>query len=66
MAVVPAGLGVERRKGLSGEESAARGRPGRNPTGPPDAKGGYWYGPAAPADGWTAVPDQPDPDRTAR
>ena len=66
VAVVPAGLGVEQRTGLSGETSAARGRPGRNQTKPPDAKGGYWYAPATPADGWKAVPDQPDPNRTAR
>ena len=66
VAIVPAGLGVERRAGLSGEGAAARGRPGRDPTKPPGAKGGYWYGPATPADGWKAVPDQPDPNRTDR
>ena len=34
-------------------------------TKPKDAKAGYWYGPASPADGWSAVPDVPDPERHA-
>jgi hypothetical protein len=59
---VPEGLEVEQRKGLSGEDSAGHERHGQHLTKP---KGGYWYGPAAPAEGWTAVPDVPDPDRTA-
>jgi hypothetical protein len=66
VAVVPDGLGVGQREGLSGEKSAARERKGTYGTKPPDAKGGYWYAPTTPADGWKAVADRPDPNRTAR
>jgi hypothetical protein len=66
MAFVPEGLVVERRAGLSGENSAGRGQHGAFVARPEGARGGHWYGPATPAPGWTAVPDEPDPDRTAR
>ncbi|HKB02594.1 MAG TPA: hypothetical protein VKD90_10265 [Gemmataceae bacterium] len=66
VAFVPEGVGVQRRDGLSGEKSAAREQHGAYVARPEDAKGGHWYGPASPAPGWTAVPDEPDPDRTAR
>jgi hypothetical protein len=66
VANVPEGMDVEQRKGLSGEDSAGREWHGQYLTKSKDAKGGYWYGPASPAEGWTAVPDVPDPDRTAR
>ena len=66
VAVVPEGRAVEQRKGLSGEKSAGREWGGVYLTKPANAKGGYWYGPASPAGGWKAVPDEPDPDRTAR
>ncbi|MBO0697929.1 MAG: hypothetical protein J2P46_06025 [Zavarzinella sp.] len=66
VAVVPEGLKIEQRKGLSGHDSAGREWHGTYLTKPADAKGGYWYGPASPAGGWRAVPDDRDPDRTAR
>jgi hypothetical protein len=64
--VVPERLEVEKRGGLSGENSAAREWSGTYLTKPAEAKGGYWYGPASPAGGWSAVPDEPDHDRTAK
>jgi hypothetical protein len=66
VAEVPGGLTVEQREGLSGVASAARGWQGVKVTKPADAKSGYWYGPTTPAPGWSAVPDEPDPDRTAK
>jgi hypothetical protein len=63
---VPEGVEVEKRKGLSGMASAGQEWHGQWLTKPEDAKGGYWYGPALPAEGWAAVPDVPDTDRTAR
>jgi hypothetical protein len=65
IAVLPEGLELEQRKGLSGEDSAGREWHGQWLTKSKDAKGGYWYGPASPAEGWTAIPDVPDNDRTA-
>ena len=62
VAVVPDGVKVEKRKGLSGPDSAGQKRNSRNPT---EAPGGYWYGPASPGEGWTAVPATPDLERTA-
>jgi hypothetical protein len=62
---VPEGVEIEQRKGLSGQASAGREWEGEYLTKPEDAKGGYWYGPASPGQGWRAVPDVPDPDRTA-
>jgi hypothetical protein len=61
--LVPDGVELEQRKGLSWPNSAGREWHGQRLTKPKDAKGGYWYGPASPADGWTAIPDTPDPDR---
>lgn len=66
VAYVPEGIEVEQRKGLSGEDSAGQEWHGQYLTKPKDAKGGYWYGPASPSEGWEAVPDVPDPDRTAK
>jgi hypothetical protein len=65
IAVVPEGVEVEQRKGLSGEDSAGREWHGEL-TKPKDAKGGWWYGPAAPAEGWKAVPAVPNPLRDAK
>src|SRR5262245_25086909 len=66
VAHVPATLTVEQRSDLSGVKSAARGWQGVDVSKPADAKGGYWYGPSLPTTGWSVVPDEPDPDRTAR
>jgi len=66
VAHVPATLTVEQRSDLSGVTSAARGWHGVDISKPADGKGGYWYGPTAPTAGWSVVPDEPDPDRTAR
>jgi hypothetical protein len=63
--VVPDGVEVEQRKGLSGPDSTGREWQGQYLTKPKDAQGGYWYGPASPAEGWTALPAVPDPERTA-
>jgi hypothetical protein len=65
IAMVPEGVEVEQRKGLSGPDSAGREWHGQYLTKPKDAQGGWWYGPASPADGWVAVPAAPDPERTA-
>ena len=62
VAVVPEGVDVEQRKGLSGADSA--GWIGTYLTKPRDTSG-YWNGPASPADEWTALPGEPDPDRKA-
>lgn len=66
IAVIPEGMELEQRKGLSGENSAGREWNGQWLTKPKDVKRGYWYGPASPADGWTAIPDVPDRDRMAQ
>lgn len=63
--IVPEGIEVRRQAGLSGEDSAGREWAGAYLTKPKDAKGGYWYGPASPAGGWSAVPDVPDRERRA-
>jgi hypothetical protein len=61
VAIIPESMECEQRTGLSGEESAARGQRQL-----PDAgDAGYWYAPLSPAEGWTALPDHPDPHRTA-
>jgi hypothetical protein len=62
---IPEGVAVEQRAGLSGNDSEGREWNGVYLTKPKDAKGGYWYGPASPAQGWVGVPDVPDPERTA-
>jgi hypothetical protein len=51
VAVIPDGLVVEQRKGLSGPDSAGHEWHDQYLTKPKDAKDGYWYGPAAPAKG---------------
>jgi hypothetical protein len=59
--VVPSGIEVKRRIGLSGPDSAAQGKEF-------DLKKfqeWYWYTPTLPAAGWTAILDVPDPDRQA-
>jgi hypothetical protein len=66
VALVPEGVELEQRKGLSGPDSAGREWQGQYLTKPKDAQRGYWYGPASPADGWTAVPAVPDPDHRAK
>jgi hypothetical protein len=48
LAVVPEGVEVESRKGLSGTGSAAREWHSNYLSKPANAKGGYWYGPASP------------------
>jgi len=65
VAVVPAGVEVERRNGLSGPDSTGHSRHGQHLSKPKGAQDGYWYGPASPAEGWTAVPAVPDVERTA-
>jgi hypothetical protein len=65
LVVVPEGVEVRRQERLSGGDSAGREWHGEYLTKPKDAKDGYWYGPASPADGWSAVPDVPDPARHA-
>jgi hypothetical protein len=64
LAVVPEGTKVDQEKDLSGMNSAGQEWHGKYLSKPKDAKGGHWYGPASPAEGWTAVPDVPDPNRT--
>jgi hypothetical protein len=49
VAMVPVGVEVEQRKGLSKPADAGR----------------VWSGLSLPAAGWTAVPDTPDPERLA-
>jgi len=66
VALLPEGMELEQRKGLSGPESAGQQWSGQYLTKPNDAKDGYWYGPASPAVGWAAVSAAPDPDRTAK
>jgi len=66
VAHVPATLTVEQRSDLSGTISVARGWYGVDVSKPADAKGGYWYAPTSPIIGWSVIPDEPDPDRTAR
>ncbi|MDB5307454.1 MAG: hypothetical protein JWO38_1656 [Gemmataceae bacterium] len=66
IAVVPKGVEVELRRGLAGPRSRA-GNGGKQPANLPPPRGeGYWYGPVSPADGWTAIPDAPDRDCTAK
>jgi hypothetical protein len=65
IALVSADVAVERRKGLSGPESTGHNMHADYRTSPNHPPDGYWYGPASPADGWTAIPTVPDPTRTA-
>jgi hypothetical protein len=64
--VVPNGMKVEQKPGLSGPDSAGQEWHGKYLTKPKEVKEGYWYGPASPANGWTAIPDVPDPERRAK
>jgi len=66
VAYIPERVELEQRKGLSGPDSAGQEWNGQYLTKPKDANGGYWYGPASPAEGWTTVPAVPDPDQTAK
>lgn len=64
---VPATLSIETQPGLSGEESKGQKRKeGSYLTKEPDAKDGYWYGPASAGPGWKAIPMEPDAKRTAK
>ncbi len=63
---VPEGIKVQKQKGLSGLQSSAVKKPQGYLTKPESVKEGYWYGPASPSDEWVELPDQPDPDETAK
>jgi hypothetical protein len=63
--LVPEGIDVEQRSGLSGESSAGRVWHGQYLTKPKNVQEGWWYGPASPAEGWKAIPDVPDRGRHA-
>ncbi|HEY2784091.1 MAG TPA: hypothetical protein VGJ05_03875 [Fimbriiglobus sp.] len=65
IAVIPEGVEVEQRNGLSGEHSAGKEWPGGRPPWPGEPKGGYVWGPGSVAGGWKAIPDVPDSDHTA-
>ena len=63
---VPAGVQIETGADLSGENSAGEkwegaGLPDRN-----NVSEGWWYGPAAPAKGWTVMVSVPDPQMVAK
>lgn len=60
IAIVPDGLEVKRRKGLSGPRSEAQEHRHESLAKPTPAKGRYWYGPTSPAEGWNAVAAEPD------
>jgi hypothetical protein len=59
------GIEVRRKANLSGPNSAGREWNGSYLTKPKEVKTGYWYGPASPATGWSAIPDVPDIKRRA-
>ena len=59
--VVPQGIAVEKRTGLSGDSSKVHSAPGVKPR---DPKNGYWYGPTGPSDGWTIMKTMADGERT--
>jgi hypothetical protein len=63
--LVPEGIEVRRKANLSGPNSAGREWNGSYLTKPKEVKTGYWYGPASPATGWSAIPDVPDIKRRA-
>lgn len=65
MVVLPEGIDVETKQGLSGPDSAGREWHAKYLSKPVDARGGHWYGPASQAEGWSAVPAIPDDNRTA-
>lgn len=62
---LPKKVEVEKRPGLSGEESVGRKWGEAYLTKPKDAKAGSWYAPDSPEEGWKAIPDVPDPKRQA-
>jgi hypothetical protein len=64
VAIVSENMQLEQRAGLSGPDSAAMGRNRDFVLG--HGQEGYWYASTSPAKGWTAVPDVPDPHRTAK
>ncbi len=64
LVIVPEKIEVEQRKGLSGPQSAAQGQ-SQNLVKGKDGKDEYWYGPASPRTGWSAIPSVPDSERTA-
>jgi hypothetical protein len=59
--VVPQGIAVEKRTGLSGDSSKVHAGSGVKPR---DPKNGYWYGPTGPSDGWTIMKTMADGERT--
>jgi hypothetical protein len=64
---VPPALVVETQPGLSGPKSKGQRKQGGGYlTKEPDAKDGYWYGPASAGAGWKAIPMEPDAKRTAK
>jgi hypothetical protein len=63
--IVPDELEVEVRPGLFGPKSEAQDSPGQYLTRPKEMGQDYWYGPAAPKQGWNRVPDEPDSQRRA-
>lgn len=63
---VPAGISVERRGGLSGEDSAGHVRERVDGVKSTEVEEGVWFGPVAPAPGWQALPSAPDLDLTAK
>ena len=65
VAILPDGVAMDQRKGLSGPKSAAQEWHGLYLSKPKDAKDGYWYGPASPSENWAAIPTVPDLKRTA-
>jgi hypothetical protein len=61
--VVPQGIEIEQRAGLSGVSSIGREWKGKYLTNPVEVKEGYWYGPATPGEGWEAIASVPDHER---
>lgn len=59
--VVPKGTPLDRRAELSGGASLVHKGSDREPR---DPKNGYWYGPTAPAKGWSKIETMPDEERT--
>jgi len=63
--VLPSGISVEKKKGLSGPDSSLHKVDDEYVITPKDRVHGFWYGPASPLIGWTIVPSVPDMERTA-
>jgi hypothetical protein len=64
VAVVPEGVELELRKGLSGPTSDGQEWDRKRPPGLRGMRGVASYKPVSLEKGWTAVPDVPDPNRT--